>query len=83
MPEDKKEEVNKGLQMLITEEAMNVTMRLTQLQAQMQQFGLQPPGAQDQTDPGVNAEPGEFSEEEPMQGTPQDIMLQNQQGVEQ
>lgn len=83
MPEDKKEEVNKGLQMLITEEAMNVTMRLTQLQAQMQQFGLQPPGAQDQTDPGVNAETGEFSEEEAMQGTPQDIMLQNQQGVEQ
>jgi hypothetical protein len=80
MPEDDKEEVTKALDMLITEEAMGATLRLEQGKMQMSQVGLQtgmPTGEQ-----GVNAEEGEFSEEEAMQGTPQDIQLQNQQGVE-
>jgi hypothetical protein len=81
MPEDKKTEINKAIQMLITEEAMAITMRLTQGKMQMQQLGLEMPisGAEN----GVNAEPGEFSEEQAMQGTPQDRMIPNQQGVEQ
>jgi hypothetical protein len=81
MPEDKKTEIHKAIQMLITEEAMAISMRLVQGKMQMQQLGLEMP--MEGADNGVNAEQGEFSEEQAMQGTPQDRMIPNQQGVEQ
>jgi hypothetical protein len=82
LPEDKKEEIENAIKMLTLEEAMAVSLRLEQGKQQMAAVGMQQ-NPTPESSQGTNAVEGEFDEGEAMQGTPQDIKMNNQQGVEQ
>ena len=82
MPEEKKKNIDKIIKMLQMDEAIALSLRLTQGKMQMMQVGMQMQG-EELPAPGAGATPDEgFDETQARQGTPQDLQLINQGATE-